>query len=241
MLSNRQILILVVVLLALVFVFCYSQGSKIKEGFWDTGVAMSLDYNPAYATSPNAFPASPYLRFGQPISEGIKYPPAAELRFQGVDPMNFVDSVSPHEDIPQELSGMSKEEINKAVKNRIAKKYEQFEAEDMLPEPTATTLLWGVDPRQAAAITPFMRATPAPMKGRYYEMTATQAIVGSCKTKPMNMGWYYTAPNPARDLVQGAISTGIIGTDMPMTQGAMDIFTLGSRAESGLAGPLFEY
>jgi len=168
--------------------------------------------------------------------------PGPEMAFQGVDPSFFHSPVNPNDplrmaqsvcpcnDVPNELKGMSKEDIEKEIAEKITKYKATFEPGDYLPEVSPHPLVFGKDPRDPTAICA-PRNVYASKKDKNYE-GGSNLIRGDIPIMPGSVVSNVSA-KPHQRLARGAMQTGILGGDIPTILSAGDMFVYNTRYDAG--------
>lgn len=247
MLSNNQLILLGLLVLGIVYIIytCNKKG-KVREPFIS---GIQLMQSPTVTwyenTSTMAGGGAPtYLRGPtQPLKNSRQIGPGPDLAYQGVVPpgqhgtyraapdqcgcAGYADMVAP-------ISHKSAKDMDKDIHDKLKKKLQEMPSTaDLLPEPDGDCpFVYGdYDPRKAENFLP-PRQIFAVRKGRYQE--GNDWIRGSLRIMPQARDWFYTAPNPANDLIVGALQQGHVGADMPSQVEGEGIFVTNLRQSSGL-------
>lgn len=240
-LSNNQLLLLAALVLGIgcVVYNCKNKKGGVREPFMD----IQLMQNPqlTYFQSPSAYSmGGPEARMGQPLKEGRILGPGAELQYQGVVPMGHQGT---NRMAPNQCSGYAQmvhddgkslQEMEAEIHAKLAKKLQMPDTKDLLPELDGDcpfTMGGEFDPTSSANWLP-ARQIFALRKGRY--QADNDMVRGSLRIAPTATDWFNSSPQPANDLVTGALQMGAVGADMPSSLEGEGLFVQNMRLQTGL-------
>jgi hypothetical protein len=236
-LSNGQLILLAALVVAIIYILqtCNTKG-QTREKFGGVNGMVSLRPETKFFQSPDAYRTAPTLRQGQPLSEGKIYAGGPEPSFMGVTPpsqpacSDYVNMVSLHSDLPPELSGKSQSEIDVDIHESIKSQLKLPETQDMMIHPDPTPFTQGLDPANGDIFLP-ERTLFATSRSKY--QTDNCSIRGSLFIKPTTQ-FQNVAVTPARDLKIGAVQSGVIGPDLPISVTGEDMFVTNVLQNSGI-------